>query len=197
MPRPTKAYGESKLAAERCVIEAARTRAISGCVLRPAVVFGADAPGNTDRLLGLIRRGWVPRIRGGTNRKSMVHIEDLAEAIIRAVEQRERTNGRTYNVAGDPVSVDTMVRSLARGAGASVRWVPVPAALVALASGAAHGVSRATGGRIPDLSRVLEAFAGEATVDAGAIASELGMRFRPTAAALEEVARERLRTQAR
>jgi len=193
VPHPVTEYGRSKLLAEQCVIDAARRNAITACVVRPAVVYGIGAPGNVARLLAMIQRGWLPRVGGARNRKSMVHVDDLAEAIVRAVERPDRTNGRTYNVAGEAVTVDEMVRALAKGARAPVRWIPIPHAAALLAAGAGRVLSLVSAGRVPDPSRALEAFAGEATVDAAAAAADLGMSFRPTVLGLEDTAREWVR----
>ena len=188
-PRPVTAYGASKLAAERIVLEAAARGAITGCVLRPAVVYGPGAPGNTGGLVSLVRRGMVPLVGGGANAKSLVHVDDLAAALVRAIETPERANGRVFNVAGEPLSVRAMVETIARGAGVRARWLPAPRWAFATAGGLAHALSRATGGRLPDLGRSLEVFAGTATADASAVVRELGVRFRPSADGIEEMAR--------
>ncbi len=187
---PATAYGESKLAAEGHVRAGIERGGIGGLVLRPAVVYGPGAPGNTARLLRLIRRGFVPRVANAANRKSMVHVDDFADIIAAALSATDALDGNTYNVAGDAVSIDTLVSSLARGAGLGARWIPLPAAVAVAAASVSRLASRASGGRLPDLSRAFDAFSGEATVDARAVAAELGARFRPTAPALEAVARE-------
>jgi len=193
VPHPVTEYGKSKLLAEQYVMDAARRNAITACVVRPAVVYGIGAPGNVARLLATIQRGWLPRVGGARNRKSMVHVDDLAEAIVRAAERPDRTNGRTYNVAGEAVTVDTMAHALAKGAAARVRWIPVPRMVASLAAGTSRVLSLASGGRLPDASRALDAFAGEATVDAAAVAADLGVSFRPAALGLEDTAREWVR----
>jgi len=187
--RPLTAYGESKLAAEHAVLEAAERGGITANVLRPAVVYGAGAPGNTGRLARLIARGVVPLVRGGRNRKSMVHVDDLAGAFVRAVERGEPSSRQVWNVAGDAIAVRDMVEAIARGGRHAVRWVPVPGFAFDSVAALASGVARASGGRLPDLGRSFEVFAGDASVDASAIVRDLGVKFRATAPALEASAR--------
>ncbi len=192
-PRPASAYGESKLAGEQEVLAAAERGGIRGVVLRPAVVYGPGSPGNTARLLALVRRGVVPRIAGGRNRKSMVHVDDLASLVARALAAvapgaHGPGTGATFNVAGEPVTVTEVVEALARGCGARPRWVPVPGWIAASAAGASRAAYRLSRGALPDLTGTLAAFAGEATVDASALRRAWGVTFRPTAEALERLA---------
>jgi UDP-glucose 4-epimerase len=188
-PDPVTPYGESKLAAERIVLDAARAGTITACVLRPTVVYGAGAPGNTRRLVDLLRRGRpVPRVREGMNRKSMVHLDDLTDAIVRALERGD-TNSRTFNVGADPVTVAELIDAIAEGLGTKPRWVTVPGWLLDAAAHGSRAASKATAGAFPDLSRTAEAFAGDATVDATAITRDLGVGFRPTLPAVRDMAR--------
>jgi nucleoside-diphosphate-sugar epimerase len=187
--QPATPYAESKLAAERAALEAAHRGEITAVVLRPAVVYGPRAPGNLTKLVHLVRRGPVPLVRSGANAKSMVHVDDLAAAIVRAVEAGARVNGRVFNVAGPALTVRETVEAIARGTGRPARWLPVPGWLFGGAAATAGGLARASGGRLPDLGRSLEVFTGTATVDASAAARELGVVFRPPAPSLAEVAR--------
>jgi len=82
---PNTAYGKSKLEAEHVVLEAAKIGRITGCVLRPSVVYGPGAPGNTERLLSLVRRAAIPMVRDGANRKSVIHVDDLARVVVLAL----------------------------------------------------------------------------------------------------------------
>jgi nucleoside-diphosphate-sugar epimerase len=175
---PTTAYGRSKLEAEHLVLAAAAAGRITGCVLRPSVVYGAGAPGNTERLLSLVRRAAIPMVRGGENRKSVIHVDDLARVVVAALEKREKVNGGVYNVAGGALSVREMARALAEGARVPLRTMWTPAWPWTAAAWAFHHASRATGGRLPDYGRTLEVFSENATVDASKVERDLAVSFR-------------------
>src|SRR5262249_9079201 len=98
---PAGAYGASKLAAESAILDAHSKGKLRAVVLRPAMVYGRGAPGNLERMLSLARRGSMPLVAGGANRKSMVHVEDLARVAVRALDV-EAAAGGTYNVASEP-----------------------------------------------------------------------------------------------
>ncbi len=97
---PASPYAESKLAAEHEVMKATHAGTVRGCVLRPAVVLGAGAPGNVERLLAWVRRGVVPIVGDGA--RSMVHVDDLVAIVARALAAAEIVSGRVFNVAAEP-----------------------------------------------------------------------------------------------
>ena len=175
---PNTSYGRSKLEAEHLVLEAARAGRITGCVLRPSVVYGPRAPGNSERLLTLVQHAAIPMVRDGANRKSLVHVDDLANAIALATQAGSAANGCVYNVAGPALSVREMAEALAKGAGVPLRAVRTPAWPWTAGAQVARMASRMSGGHLPDYGRALEVFSATATVDASAIMRDLGARFR-------------------
>lgn len=96
-PRPVSAYGESKLAAERAVLQFGRTRPV--IVIRPPVVYG---PRDRDTLMlfkSVQKRLHVIPGRG-TQKVSLVHVHDLVTGIWQAV-QSEHAIGRVYYICGE------------------------------------------------------------------------------------------------
>jgi NADH dehydrogenase len=92
-------------------------------------MFGPDDAFVT-RILGLLQRLPVyPLFGTGATRLQPVHVEDVAEAISRAVE-REDSKGVTYDCGGPRVlSYDELIETVARAARLEVRRVPVPFAV--------------------------------------------------------------------
>ncbi|HTO89922.1 MAG TPA: NAD-dependent epimerase/dehydratase family protein [Candidatus Sulfotelmatobacter sp.] len=188
-PAPAGAYGESKLAAERAVLAAHAARSLSAAVLRPAMVYGRGAPGNLARMIRLVRRGAAPLVAGGRNRKSMVHADDLAATILRAIDE-PRAAGGVFNVAGEPAPTMREVgEALASGMKRRLIWVPVPGALWSLGAALGHVPTRASGGRYADLGRAMEVFAATTTVRAARVRETLGVSFRDVIEGLGDAAR--------
>jgi nucleoside-diphosphate-sugar epimerase len=186
--QPQNAYGESKRQAELAVLEFGRAARSPVVVLRPAMVYGAGAPGNIARLAGFVRRGFAPLVAGGRNRKSLVHADDLTAAVLAALDRARDVNGGVFNVASEPApSMREVGDALAAGLGRSVTWVPVPR--VAWNAGAALGHFFSGGGRRPDLGRTMEVYASSTTVRARAIVEKLGVRFRDVHEGLMESVR--------
>jgi NADH dehydrogenase len=108
--------------------EAAVRSAFAGATLiRPAVMFGPDdAFWNT--LLKLLRRlPAYPMFGRGATRLQPAHVEDVAQAMARALE-RDDTRGATIECGGPRVyTYEELLRTVARAAGVQARLIfPVP-----------------------------------------------------------------------
>jgi nucleoside-diphosphate-sugar epimerase len=97
---PATAYGQAKRAAEHAVLEAGVKYGMHVVNLRLAMVYGRGGRGNLERLARALRAGWFPVLPETGNRRSLVHVEDVVEAL-RLAARHPRANGRTYIVA-DP-----------------------------------------------------------------------------------------------
>ena len=96
-PQPVSAYGASKLAAEKAVLDYSRKRPAT--IIRPPAVYG---PRDRDTLLLIksINRG-LHVIPGGPGQKvSLVHVQDLVTGIVLAARS-PRSQGRIYFICGE------------------------------------------------------------------------------------------------
>jgi len=95
--QPTTAYGQSKAAAEQQLFEShLGARAV---VLRLAMVFGPGHKGNLAEMVRAIARRRFPPIPDNGNRRSMVHVDDVVDALVAAVAS-STTGGRMFYVVG-------------------------------------------------------------------------------------------------
>lgn len=131
-PAPQTAYGRSKLEAERRILAAIRDDSIAGCVLRPAMVFGPGAPGNLGLLIRMVRSRLVVEIAGGSQKKSLVDIETMLDAIEAAVRRRDVTTGGVFNVGGTSMTIHDINRTIADAIGARPLVLPLPRAVLRL-----------------------------------------------------------------
>src|SRR5437899_7154657 len=76
-PRPTDAYGRSKLAAERGLAELE----LDWVALRPVLVYGEGVKGNMAQLMGLARSPLPLPVGGLGARRSLLAVENLAAAV--------------------------------------------------------------------------------------------------------------------
>lgn len=93
-PKPTTAYGASKLDAERIVIAASELKTT---VLRLPVVYGARDRGNMAKLIEAIRRNRYFIVGDGQNLKSMIAVENVVDAAL-LITSDERAIGETFIV---------------------------------------------------------------------------------------------------
>ncbi len=139
-PGPLTAYGRSKRAGE----EAVRETGVPLTIVRPPAVYGPGDPA----FLTLFRsaaRGVVPLLGGGGQELTLVHVSDLARALV-AAAITERTLGRTYHAGNpQPVSQRALAEAVGRAVGRSVRCVTLPGPLVRGVLTAAGVAARALG----------------------------------------------------
>lgn len=151
-PGPRDAYARAKAAAE------AGLRAVPGLalvVLRPPLVYGPGVKANFLRLMRAVANGWPLPLAGIENRRSLLYVGNLVDAVARCLE-RPASTGKTYLASdGAPVSTPQLCRALGEALGRPARLFPCPGALLELVPGA------------QSLTRSLE-------VDDGALRRELG-----------------------
>jgi len=95
---PSSPYGKAKRAAEISVLEAGARYNMHVVNLRLAMVYGKGGKGNLERMAQGIKTGWFPPLPETGNRRSLVHVKDVVEAI-QWVANRPDANGKTYIVA--------------------------------------------------------------------------------------------------
>jgi 2-alkyl-3-oxoalkanoate reductase len=140
--RPLTAYGRSKLAGENVVL-AARDR-MEVLVLRPPAVYG---PRDTDlfHFFRLARFGVVPVPTGPDRPLQMVHVGDLAAALVRAVAA-PRASG-VYHIAEPRMYTwEEVGRLVGAAVGRRVRTVRVPARFISGLAAVSEWTSGALGG---------------------------------------------------
>jgi len=139
-------YAGSKWRGE-CAVKAA-SETLRWTVLRPPAVFG---PGDRELrpLFRCIASGFAPVPAGTPGRFSLLHVDDLATAVLQWLAA-DTGYGRTFELDdGSPGGYDwdTVVALAGRAlrAGRPVRRVPVPVPLLGLAAWANLGVARLLG----------------------------------------------------
>jgi UDP-glucose 4-epimerase len=155
-PRPSDAYGRSKLAAETAI----RASNVPFTILRPALIYGPGVKGNLASLLQLAQSRWPLPFGGLTNRRSLLARGNLVDAI-HLVLTEPATAAETYVVADPaPLTMAEIVSALRTGQGRRPGLIPVPAALIAgplQASGRSHIWERLGCDLVIDPSKLLAA----------------------------------------
>lgn len=133
-PDPHSPYGVSKREAELALAEVAARAGLRTCVLRPPLVYGPGVGGNFRTLLELVRRG-VPLPLGAVdNRRSLLFVGNLADAVERCLSHPAAVGRNFLLHDGDPPSTPALIRGIAGALGVPARLIPMPAGALALAA---------------------------------------------------------------
>lgn len=184
-PRPLTAYGRSKLAGETAC--AAETAAFELVILRAPAVYG---PRDRDllRFFRLAQRGVLPVPSGPTRPLQLIHVQDLAIALVRAATLQ---GVRGVYHAAEPRSYawSEVVQLVAQAVGARARMVALPPlvlqATATLSEWGAGLVGRAT---IFNRDKARELLAPGWLCDAAPAERDLGIAPRPLADGLAHTA---------
>ena len=150
-PAATDPYGVSKAEAEAALTGLAARTGLSLVMIRPPLVHGPGAKGNLAALLKVLRLGLPLPLGGVVNRRSLVGVDNLADALTFLVERDAQ--GCFLVRDGNDVSTPQLIRLLAAGLGRRACLPPVPPALLRLAGaliGKRAAVERLIGSLVAD-----------------------------------------------
>jgi UDP-glucose 4-epimerase len=173
---PTTAYGRAERDAETLVLAAGTDMHVT--VLRLPLVYGPSGKGNIARLIAAIDRGRFPPLPPISNKRSMVHVDDVVQALLLAAD-RKQASGSIYIVTDDMAySISDMCSAIRRVLGRPVpRW-SVPVWLLKSGALAGDALSRLRGKPFALNSRALEKLLGSAWYSPAKIRRELGFEPR-------------------
>jgi nucleoside-diphosphate-sugar epimerase len=126
-------YARTKLQAERLVREASAH--LETVTLRPKAIYGDGDRSLVPRLIGAARRRGLPQIGNGANAVDVTHVDDVVQAIERALITDQGVGETFLITGGEHVPLWDMIRTLLDGLGlpAPRRRIPLGAALIAAA----------------------------------------------------------------
>lgn len=99
--QPEGVYGQTKREAEVKLLEIGRESEMHVSIVRPSLVYGGGVKGNLAMMRRGIEQGWFPPLPDTGNFRSMIHVNDLVQALL-LVAEYERANGEIF-IATDGV----------------------------------------------------------------------------------------------
>jgi len=155
MPQPLDAYGISKREAEDVLRHIGTDTGMEIVILRPPLVYGPGVKGNFLHLLQAIARGTPLPLDSINNRRSLVYIGNLVDALIACMDMPAAA-GKTWLISdGEDVSTPALIRKLAAAMDKTPRLLPCPPALLNLSTAllGKHAMAmRLTGSLVVDSS---------------------------------------------
>jgi len=119
-------YTQTKVEAERLILDYYRSYGVPAVVLRPGVIYGPRDRTVVPRLIELLRARQLPYLGGGKGAINCIYVGNLVEAVFLAVEQAKAV-GQVYNLTdGEFVSKRRFIEAIADGLGLATPTRSVP-----------------------------------------------------------------------
>lgn len=175
---PVTSYGRAKFEAEQVVLELGRVHGMHVSVLRLPLVYGSGNKGNLPRMIEAIDRGRFPSLSNVHNKRSMVHVDDVVQALRLTVEN-PKANGEVYLVTdGRVYSTYEICAAIRHALGIVKPRREVPTSVLRATAGIGDAISRIRGRSFFFNSLTLNKLIGSAWYSSDKIERDLG--FRPT-----------------
>src|SRR5467141_3222826 len=126
---PRDSYGRSKLEAERALTETTARNGMELVLIRPPLVYGPEVKANFLRLLGWADSGLPLPFASVRNRRSLIYVGNLVDAIARCAEH-PAARGPFLVSDDETVSTPELVSRITRALERPARLIPVPPALL-------------------------------------------------------------------
>jgi nucleoside-diphosphate-sugar epimerase len=161
-PAPHDSYTVSKWETEQQLIDLAAETSMEVVILRPPLVYGAEAPGNVALMLKVLASGFPLPFAAVHNLRSLVYVGNLVDALLLCAKHPAAAN-RVYLVCdGEDVSTPDLLRRLGIAMGRPARLWSCPPVMLRLA------------GKMIGRSDQIDRLLGSLRVDSGKLRRELG-----------------------
>ena len=131
---PDGVYGKTKREAELVLLDLAKKSNMHVSIIRPSLAYGPNSKGNLQLMLSGIKKGWFPPLPESSNKKSMIHVDDLVRAILLVADDK-RANGKIFIATdGTPHSSREIYNAMCGVAGISIPKWSVPKLIFDMAS---------------------------------------------------------------
>lgn len=125
-PQPHADYAISKLEAEQALKELFANTNTELVIIRPPLVYAADAPGNFARLLKLASTNLPLPFASLNNKRSFVALENLVSFIETCIEHPQAKNELFLISDNEVLSTQQLVISLRKGMGRKANLIHIP-----------------------------------------------------------------------
>ena len=127
---PQETYAVSKLEAEQGLLKISQETGMEVVIIRPPLVYGANAPGNFHVLLKWVARGLPLPLGAVHNQRSLVALDNLVDFIILCAQHPKAANEVFLISDGEDVSTTELLQKVAKAMGKKARLLPVPVGLM-------------------------------------------------------------------
>jgi len=125
-PQPSDDYSVSKYEAEQGLMILSKESSMEIVIIRPPLVYGANAPGNLGRLISLVNKGMPLPFGAVFNKRSFIALDNLIDFVVRCIDHPKAANEVFLISDGEDVSLTMLLVKIGKAMGKSSRLIPVP-----------------------------------------------------------------------
>jgi len=175
LPNPDTFYAQTKLAAEKIVLEARNTSGKPiGIVLRFGAIYGSRIKGNYENLLQSLAKGRFIPIGDGSNRRTLVYDKDVASAVI-LVLKHPNAAGRIFNVSdGEFHTLKDIILAICQAIGRRPPRLSLPVTPVRFIAGITEDIGKLIGIKPPIMRSTVDKYTEDIAVDSQLLRQEIG-----------------------
>lgn len=131
-PNPQNIYAKSKFDAETALKKISQESGLELVIIRPPLVYGADAPGNFRKLTKLVKRSPILPFGSLDNKRDFISVYNLVDLLIKS-STSPQAPGHTF-LPSDKQTVSTkdFTNAIANGLGKSIYQFPIPVSIMRL-----------------------------------------------------------------
>ena len=171
--QPDTLYGQSKLQAEKALIELATVSSMDWTIFRPPLVYGRGNPGNMERLIKLVNLGLPLPLGLVKNRRSFVYVGNLVDAISLSLVHPQGKN-QVFNISdGEDISTPALISKIAQNLDKHCKLLLIPPSLLKIAGYMGDLAQSATKKNLPVNTAIVERLLGSLVVDSSKIQNSL------------------------
>ena len=156
-PVPEDAYAASKWEAEQGLWKISADTGMQMVILRIPLVYGPGVGANFLQLFQTVNKGWPLPLRGIANRRSLLYVGNLVDAMLAALEHPSAANKLYLLSDGQDVSTSQLVERMAQALNKTPRLFSLPQGMLRLAAsvlGKSSAVDRLYGSLYLDSAKI-------------------------------------------
>lgn len=129
-PNPVNAYAQSKLEAEKQLMDFSQQTGMEVVVIRPPLVYGPNAPGKFGTLVKWIDLGVPLPLGAVSNKRSLVSQGNLLDLIVTCIDHPSAPGQVFLAGDGQDLSTTQLLKGVGRAMGKPVRLIPIPVSML-------------------------------------------------------------------
>ena len=123
---PNDPYSISKYEAEQELLKIAQRSSMEVVIIRPPLVYGPNVKGNFLSLLKLAKRNYPLPLNSINNKRSLIFVDNLTDAITKAVDHPKAANKIFFLSDEENLSTTELINKISRAFGTKARIFNIP-----------------------------------------------------------------------